>query len=97
MVTQLPVSPKNLHHTLKRSLLILERCWPWQKQFLSSDTYLLGHRFIIRTDQKSLRNLMDQSLQTPEQQEWLHRFLGYDFTIKYKPEKTIWQFMPSLE
>jgi hypothetical protein len=49
--------------------------------------YLLGHRFIIRTDQKSLRSLMDQSLQTPEQQEWLHRFLGYDFTIEYKPGK----------
>ncbi|PNY14541.1 hypothetical protein L195_g011223 [Trifolium pratense] len=49
--------------------------------------YLLGHRFVICTDQKSLRSLMDQSLQTPEQQEWLHKFLGYDFTIEYKPGK----------
>jgi hypothetical protein len=29
--------------------------------------YLLGHKFIIRTDQKSLRSLMDQALQTPKQ------------------------------
>ncbi|GAU25204.1 hypothetical protein TSUD_151040 [Trifolium subterraneum] len=49
--------------------------------------YLLGHKFIIRTDQKSLRNLMEQTLQTPDQQEWLHRFLGYDFSIEYKPGK----------
>jgi hypothetical protein len=49
--------------------------------------YLLGHKFIIRTDQKSLRSLMEQSLQTPEQQEWLHKFLGYDFSIEYKPGK----------
>ncbi|GAU10375.1 hypothetical protein TSUD_419040, partial [Trifolium subterraneum] len=49
--------------------------------------YLLGHKFIIRTDQKSLKSLMDQSLQTPEQQAWLHKFIGYDFTIEYKPGK----------
>ncbi|PNY00079.1 hypothetical protein L195_g023353, partial [Trifolium pratense] len=49
--------------------------------------YLLGHKFIIRTDQKSLRSLMDQSLQTPEQQAWLHKFIGYDFTVEYKPGK----------
>ncbi|WVZ04461.1 hypothetical protein V8G54_025267 [Vigna mungo] len=49
--------------------------------------YLLGHKFIIRTDQKSLKALMDQSLQTPEQQAWLHKFLGYNFTIEYKPRK----------
>ncbi|GAU37387.1 hypothetical protein TSUD_22610 [Trifolium subterraneum] len=49
--------------------------------------YLLGHKFIIQTDQKSLRSLMEQTLQTPEQQEWLHKFLGYDFTIEYKPGK----------
>lgn len=30
---------------------------------------------------------MDQNLQTPEQQEWLHKFLGYDFMIEYKSGK----------
>jgi hypothetical protein len=30
---------------------------------------------------------MDQSLQTPEQQAWLHKFIGYDFTIEYKQGK----------
>ncbi|GAU23864.1 hypothetical protein TSUD_369720 [Trifolium subterraneum] len=47
--------------------------------------YLLGHKFIIKTDQKSLKSLMDQSLQTPEQQAWLHKFIGFDFHIEYKP------------
>jgi len=49
--------------------------------------YLLGHKFIIKTDQKSLKELLDQSLHTPEQQQWLPKFLGYDFSIQYKPGK----------
>ncbi|MCH79797.1 Ty3/gypsy retrotransposon protein, partial [Trifolium medium] len=49
--------------------------------------YLLGHKFIIKTDQKSLKSLLDQSLQTPEQQAWLHKFIGFDFQIEYKPGK----------
>lgn len=49
--------------------------------------YLLGHKFVIRTDQKSLKILMDQSLHTPEQQAWLHKFIGYYFTIECKPGK----------
>jgi hypothetical protein len=47
--------------------------------------YLLGHKFIIRTDQKSLKSLKDQTIKTPEQQRWLHKFLGFDFVIEYKP------------
>ncbi|GAU31857.1 hypothetical protein TSUD_114680 [Trifolium subterraneum] len=49
--------------------------------------YILGHKFIIRTDQQSLKALTDQTIQTPEQQKWLHKFLGFDFTIEYKPGK----------
>jgi len=49
--------------------------------------YLLGHKFVIKTDQKSLRSLTDQAIQTPEQQAWLHKLLGYDFIIEYKPGK----------
>lgn len=49
--------------------------------------YLLGHKFVLRTNQKSLKSPLDQSLQTPEQQAWLHKFIGYDFQIEYKPEK----------
>ena len=48
--------------------------------------YLVGHKFIIKTNQKSLKELLDQSLHTPEQQ-WLPKFLGYDFEIHYKPSK----------
>lgn len=47
--------------------------------------YLLGHNFSIQTDQKSLKSLLDQSLQLPEQQAWFHKFMGYYLTIKYKP------------
>ncbi|KAK2446641.1 hypothetical protein QL285_017420 [Trifolium repens] len=49
--------------------------------------YLLGHKFIIRTDQQSLKALLDQTLQIPEQQAWLHKFIGFYFTIEYKPGK----------
>jgi hypothetical protein len=34
-----------------------------------------------------LKSLLDQTLQTPEQQAWLHKFIGFDFTIEYKPGK----------
>ncbi|KAL4360625.1 hypothetical protein GQ457_04G013100 [Hibiscus cannabinus] len=49
--------------------------------------YLLGRKFIILTDQRSLRELTQQTIQTPEQQRWLAMLIGYDFEIHYRPDK----------
>lgn len=46
--------------------------------------YLLGHKFIIHTDQEALKHLCSQTIQTPKQQRWLPKLLGYDFQIEYK-------------
>lgn len=46
--------------------------------------YLLGNKFIIRTDQKSIRHLLEQTITTEAQQKWLVKLLGYDFKIEYK-------------
>lgn len=47
--------------------------------------YLLGRRFTVQTDHRSLRALLHQTIQTPEQQKWLYKLVGYDFDIEYKP------------
>ncbi|XP_060962287.1 uncharacterized protein LOC133032379 [Cannabis sativa] len=46
--------------------------------------YLLGRHFIIRTDHRSLRELLTQVIQTPEQQQFIRKLLGFHFTIEYK-------------
>ena len=46
--------------------------------------YLLGYKFIIWIDHKSLKELQAQTIQTPEQQAWLTKLLSYDFSIEYK-------------
>ncbi|MCH81120.1 transposon Tf2-1 polyprotein [Trifolium medium] len=48
-------------------------------------TYLLGNPFTIYTDQRSLRELMTQVIQIPEQQFYLAKLLGYSYEIAYKP------------
>lgn len=46
--------------------------------------YLLGRHFLIRSDQQSLKFLMDQRLLPPEQLRWVTKLMGYDFEIQYK-------------
>ncbi|XP_061345700.1 uncharacterized protein LOC133291454 [Gastrolobium bilobum] len=46
--------------------------------------YLLGSHFVIRTDHQSLRQLPTQTIQTPEQQKYMSKLLGYSFSIEYK-------------
>lgn len=44
----------------------------------------MARRFVVRTDQKSLRYLLEQREITMDYQRWLKRILGYEFDIEYK-------------
>jgi len=50
--------------------------------------YLLGHYFVIQTDHRSLKELLTQVIQTPEQQFYLSKLLGYHYDIQYKSGKS---------
>lgn len=44
--------------------------------------YIWGRSFTIHTDQYSLKFLLNQRLST-----WVSKLLGYDFMVKYRPDK----------
>ncbi|GJW83607.1 ty3-gypsy retrotransposon protein [Tanacetum coccineum] len=62
----------------KELFVIVEAVYKWRQ-------YLLRRRFIIRTDHKSIKELMQQVIQTPLQQKYVRKLMGFDFEIEYKP------------
>lgn len=67
----------NLSTYEKEMLAVVKSVWKWR-------LYLLGKSFTIRTDQKSLKYLLEQRITTPAQASWLPKLLGYDYTMEYK-------------
>ncbi|KAL1534405.1 hypothetical protein AAHA92_30586 [Salvia divinorum] len=61
----------------KELYAIVEAVQKWRQ-------YLLGREFVIRSDQKSLKELLQQVIQTPEQQLYVRKLMGFKFTIEYK-------------
>lgn len=49
--------------------------------------YLLHGHFIIRTDHRILKYLLEQRLNTPIQQQWLPKLLEFDYEIQYRQSK----------
>ncbi|KAL9437883.1 hypothetical protein AB3S75_023702 [Citrus x aurantiifolia] len=62
----------------KEMLAIVEAVRRWRP-------YLLGHRFIIKTDQRSIKFFLEQQVATPEQHKWMSKLMGYDYEIVYRP------------
>lgn len=60
----------------KELFTIVEAVQKWRQ-------YLLGREFIIRSDQKSLKELLLQVVQTPDQQLYIRKLMGYKFSIEY--------------
>lgn len=47
--------------------------------------YLMGRPFVIKTDQKNLKYLLDQKSVSREQLKWASKLWGMKYSIEYKP------------
>jgi hypothetical protein len=74
--------PKNaaLSTYEKEALAIIESLKRWHH-------YFLGHKFIIRTDQESLKFMTDQRIASSIQHKLMFKLLEFDFTLEYNKGK----------
>lgn len=60
----------------KEMLVIVLAVQKWRR-------YILGSHFKVKMDHQSLKYLMQQWINTPTQQRWITKLMGYDFNIFY--------------
>ena len=75
---------KKLGPRLQASLTYIKELHAIVAAVLKWRQYLLGRFFIIRTDHKSIKELFQQVIQTPDQQAYIQKLLGFHFKIDYK-------------
>ena len=46
--------------------------------------YLVGNSFFIKTNQHSLKYILEQRIGTPTQQKWITKLLDYSFVVEQK-------------
>lgn len=46
--------------------------------------YLLGRHFVVKTDQKALKYLLEQKIHTDSQLSWVTKLMAFDYHIEYK-------------
>jgi hypothetical protein len=51
------------------------------------ETLPICYYFVIKTDQQSLKHILEQRVGTPMQQKWISKLLGYNFVVEYKQGK----------
>ncbi|GJS67859.1 ty3-gypsy retrotransposon protein [Tanacetum coccineum] len=76
---------KKLCHTMQGQSTYTKEFYAITEAVKKWRQYLLGRRFRIYTDHHSLKHILTQTIQTPEQQKWVTKLLGYDFEVLYKP------------
>ena len=76
----LSLSHQNMSTYDKEMLAIVHAATRWRP-------YLIGRRFQIKTDHKSLKYFLEQKISSPEQQKWVTKLLGFDYEITYKKGK----------
>lgn len=55
--------------------------------------YLLGQHFIVKTDQKALKYLLEQKLHTDLQIRWLAKLLPFDFESSIRRARRMWMLI----
>lgn len=73
------LGPKSLGYSVyeKEFLAILLAVQKWR-------AYLICGTFTIKTDQKSLKHLMEQKISTPLQHKYMAKLMGFNYKIEYK-------------
>lgn len=48
---------------------------------------MLERKFIVKTEQRFLKFLLEQRVIQPQHQKWIAKLLGYTFEVIYRPGK----------